>query len=59
MTEAVGDDGATRDIIRRAVVKQAALRTKLGAAGGLDTVLAALVENKTLSEDDGYYTKAE
>lgn len=52
---AVGEDGATRDIIRREVVKKAALRTALGASGGLDTVLAILVDLGTLTESEGYY----
>lgn len=53
---AVGEDGATRDVIRREVVKKAALRTALGKAGGLDTVLAKLVEGSVLYEDEGLYS---
>lgn len=59
ITAAIGEDGATRDIIRREVVKKAALRTILGTAGGLDNVLTALVEQGTLTESEGFYTKPE
>lgn len=53
--ETVGDDGATREMIRRALSKKAALRTALTAAGGLDTVLSAMED--TLDEKDGTYTR--
>ena len=53
---AVGADGATREMIRRAVQKKAALRTALTAAGGLDEVLSAMED--TLDEADGTYTRA-
>jgi hypothetical protein len=56
---AVGEDGSTRDLIRRAVVKKAALRTALGEAGGLDKVLEYLVENDKLTEADGFYAVPE
>lgn len=52
---AVGEDGATREMIRRAVQKKAALRTALTAAGGLDDVLSAMED--TLDEDEGTYTR--
>ena len=54
---AVGEDGATREMIRRVVQKKAALRTALTAAGGLDTVLSAMED--TLDENDGTYTRVE
>ncbi len=55
----VGEDGATRDIIRRDLMKKATLRTKMTAAGGLDAVLAYLVENGSLGEDEGFYFPGE
>ncbi len=52
----IGEDGATREMIRRAVSKKQALRTALTEAGGLDAVLEAL---QTIEEDDGTYTIVE
>jgi len=53
----VGEEGATRDMIRRALAKKAALRKLLADAGGLDVVLPAMED--TLDEDDGTYTRVE
>ncbi len=53
--ETVGTDGATRDIIRREVVKKTAMRTASTKFGGFEKVLAAVTETGVLAEDDGYY----
>ncbi len=51
----VGEDGATKDMIRRAVTKASANRKLITAfEGGLDAILVALEEQ--LDEDDGAYT---
>ncbi len=55
--EAVGEDGATREMIRRALTKKAAVRKALTEAGGIDAVLTAMED--TLDEDDGTYTRVE
>lgn len=55
--ETVGKDGATREMIRRAVSKKAAMRKALTDAGGLDKVLSAMED--TLDEEDGTYTRVE
>ena len=57
LLEAVGEEGATRDILRRVSVTKASLRTKTTDAGGIDAVLAALVEADVLVEDEGLYLK--
>lgn len=51
-----GEDGATRDLLRRELTKKASLRSQVVAAGGIDAVLALLVEADILAEDDGVYT---
>ncbi len=51
----IGEDGATRDLIRRDVTKKTALRKLQTAAGGLDTVLAHMVEAESIVEEDGTY----
>lgn len=55
--EVVGEDGATREMIRRALTKKAAIRKALTEAGGLDEVLSAMED--TLDEEDGTYTRVE
>lgn len=57
--EALGEDGNTRDGLRRALFKTAALRAKVGAAGGLDTVLAYVVESGQVEESEGFYYRKE
>ena len=58
--EAVGEDGGTRDIIRRAVSTKPAFRKLVAdAPGGLDGVLAAMVAGGHLKQDDEYYFKDE
>ena len=52
----IGEDGATREMIRRALSKKQALRTALTEAGGLDAVLDAL---QSIEVDDGTYTLVE
>lgn len=51
--EIIGENGATREMIRRGIQKKAALRKALTEAGSLDDVLAAM---DNLDEDDGTYT---
>lgn len=49
----VGDDGATRDIIRRELIKKASLREKLESMGGLERVINFMTENNLLVVSDG------
>ena len=51
-----GEDGATRDLLRRELTKKASLRSQVVTAGGIDSVLATLVEGGYLAEDDAVYT---
>jgi len=51
----IGEDGATRDIIRREVVKKAATRKLMSEAGGLDKVLDAMKEAGHLTNEDEFY----
>ncbi len=51
----IGEDGATRDLIRRDITKKTALRKLQIAAGGLDPVLAHMVEGGGIVEEDGTY----
>lgn len=57
---AVGEDGGTKDIIRRAISTKSALR-KLAteAPGGLDTILSVLVAAGFLNQQDEFYIKPE
>jgi len=58
ITDQVGEDGATLDIIRRAVVKAGAKAKKaVEDAGGLESILEYIVGTGALTEADGYYTK--
>ena len=52
--ETIGDEGATHEMIRRAVSKKKTLRDASSAAGGLDEVLAGMT---AIEEDDGTFTK--
>lgn len=51
----VGEDGATRDLIRRDITKKAAMAKAQRAAGGLDAVLAHMVEEGGIVEEDGTF----
>lgn len=55
---AVGEDGSTRDLIRRDIVKKAPMRKIMTEFGGLDTCLEYLVEHDHIVEDDGTYYQA-
>ena len=55
----VGEDGSTRDLVRREIVKKSAMRKIMTEFGGLDTVLEYLIENDHLTEDDGSYFQVE
>ena len=50
-----GEDGATRDLLRRELTKRASDRASIVALGGIDTYLTLLVESGDLTEDDGVY----
>jgi len=52
----IGEEGATKEMIRRALSKKAKHRTLLSEAGGLEDVLEAM---DTIEEDDGTYTRVE
>lgn len=54
---AVGEDGATREMIRRVIKQKAPLRKALAEFGELDDVLTAMED--TLDEEDGTYTRVE
>ena len=51
-----GEDGATRDLLRRELTKRASDRASIVALGSIDTFLTLLVESGDLTEDDGVYT---
>ena len=53
--EALGEDGGTKDIVRRALSQKAALRKLTTDAGGIDGVLASLVNSGDLKQDEEYY----
>ncbi len=53
---AIGEDGATREMIRRVFLKKAALRKDLAKFGTLEEVLEAM---NTIEEDEGTYTMVE
>lgn len=59
IVETVGEDGATRDLIRRNITKKTPMRKAMTEAGGLETVLDYLVENERLTEEDGTYFQPE
>jgi hypothetical protein len=47
--------GATREVIKGALIRKMATRNKVSAAGGLKVVLDVLVAQGTLTEDEGVY----
>ena len=55
ITKCIGDDGATRDLVRREVAKKTPMRNHMKAFGDgkFDSVIDALLESETLVEDDG------
>ncbi len=54
----VGEDGATKDMIRRAVTKTSVNRKLIAAFdGGLDAILTAMEDS--LDEDEGAYTRVD
>ena len=55
IVEVVGDDGATGDTVKRAVIKKKKIRTLVDEFGGHDFVLKALVEQGILVEDEGVF----
>lgn len=57
--DTAGEDGATRDLLRRDLTKKSSQRTKVVAAGGIDNLLAQMVEQGYLFEEDGVYTAAD
>ena len=52
----VGEDGSTRDLLRRELTRKAGDRTKVTALGGIDSVLQTMVDQEVLCENDGVYT---
>ena len=53
----VGEDGATKDMIRRVITKTSVNRKIIAGIGGIDSVLEGLED--ALDEDDGTYTRVE
>lgn len=51
----VGEDGATRDLIRRDITKKAAMRKVLASTDGLEAVLAHMVPDQLVEEDGTYF----
>ena len=56
VVDAIGEDGATRDMLRKALFKTAAIRARVGAVGGLDELLAFVVESGRVEESEGFYS---
>lgn len=58
VVETVGDDGATSDTIKRALIKRKKIRSAVEELGGHDFVLSVLVVQGTLTEDEGVFIVA-
>ena len=58
IVETCGEDGATGDTVKRALLKKKALRTSIDELGGHEFVLNALVAQEVLVEDEGVFIVA-